>query len=262
MDILQDTLDRTSNHEMKTYVAEYEGTPPSSTSQSKIAVEITAEKVQDAALRFARNSRVTVLNFASGVNPGGSVRFAARAQEEVLCLTTGLLHSLESQPSFYAANRSKEAPAECYDRMIVSQHVPVIKDGDFRLVEDPPLINILTYPAPNTFRGVFGEWGDSTFHPEDKGPDLAQSDIQEIFERRCSHVVHQANELGTEVLILGPWGCGQYGNDPQIVATAFRDAIARCGETFDYVVFACYGDATNRKVFSEVFNQNSSSRAE
>ena len=61
---------------------------------------------------FAHDPNVAALNFASGVMPGGGVRFGAMAQEEALCLSSGLLHELEDNLGYYEANRTKGAPPE------------------------------------------------------------------------------------------------------------------------------------------------------
>lgn len=199
-------------------------------------IEVTNEKVQDAALRF-RGHRVTVLNFASGVSPGGGVRFGAMAQEEALCLSSGLLHGLESHLEFYEKNREEGAPGECYDLMIWSEDVPLVCDGAYNPVE-PMRMQVTTYPAPNNHRTYgINQSGDA---------------VRSIFHRRCRHVVRQANNAGTEVLILGAWGCGEYGNDPLMVAREFKAALDTQAGSIKHVVFACYGPSQNRDVFKKV----------
>lgn len=200
-------------------------------------IEVTGEKVQDAALRF-RGRRVTLLNFASGVSPGGGVRFGAMAQEESLCLSSGLLHGLEALLEFYEKNLEAGAPPECYDRMIWSEDVPLIRDGGCQSVPRMS-VNVITYPAPNNHR-TYG----SNFGP---------AHVQGIFHRRCRHIVRQANNAGTEMLVLGAWGCGEYANDPTMVASAFKDALRTQAGDIQHVVFACHGPSQNRDTFKKVF---------
>ena len=209
-------------------------------------IEITGETVQDAALRF-RGQRVTVLNFASGSMPGGGVRYGSLAQEECLCLSSGLLHALEGQMEYYEANRAEEAPHECYDRMIWSANVPLIRDGQFRRVQ-PMLMQVITYPAPIATARVYRGSGVFADTPvEDNG-------LVEVFYRRCRHVVRRAAKAGTEVLILGAWGCGAYGNDPLMVAHAFQAALATQSGDIPKVVFAIYGVKANQDAFKQVFS--------
>lgn len=207
------------------------------------AIEVTGETVQDAALRF-RGKRVTVLNFASGTMPGGGTRWGSLAQEECLCLCSGLLYGLESHMAYYERNRAGDAPHECYDQMIWSENVPLVREGKFNRVE-PMLINVITYPAPVATKRVYTGSGQSQ--------DLVAGDMVEIFERRCRHVVRRAEKAGTEVLILGAWGCGAYGNDPAIVGRAFQDAVKTQAGSIERVVYAVYGtnsaDRHNRATF-------------
>ena len=253
-DFLTETLHLTKTNWGTARILDYSGVevPPN---PGHPRVEVTAEKVQDAPLRF-RGKRVTVLNFASGVNPGGGVRYGAVAQEEDLCRCSGLLHGLESLPEFFEMNRNRDAPPECYDRMIVSEDVPLVRDGEGNLIPTMP-IQVITYPAPNLFCGIFGEAPpDPDFFPEGHDGDIKPSDVKHIFDRRCPHILHQASALETDVLILGAWGCGAYGNDPGLVAEAFKRALVFYGGGIPQVVFACYGASENRDTFHEVFNQS------
>ena len=54
-----------------------------------------------------------------------------------------------------------------------------------------------------------------------------------------------------------PWGCGAYGNDPQIVAQAFKNAIDEQSGSIERVVFAIYTrkaeDSRNLEPFRDVF---------
>jgi len=209
------------------------------------AIEVTDETTQDAALRF-RGKRVTVLNFASGTMPGGGTRYGSTAQEECICLSSGLLHGLESHMEFYERNRADDAPHECHDHMIWSENVPLVRNGELALV-DPMRIQVITYPAPVASRRVYsgaGRFGDKA---------VEGGSLQVIFQRRCRHVVRRAERDGTEVLVLGAWGCGAYGNDPAMVAKAFKEAVETQAGDIPRVVFAVYGLAVNRNTFKQVF---------
>lgn len=227
--ILDEVLAQTASEHGRTREARFDDLTPLPC-YGYPAVEVTGETVQDAALRF-RGKCVTILNFASGVMPGGGVRFGAMAQEEALCLSSGLLHELEAHLEYYEANHTKGVPPECHDRLLWSEEVPLVRDGNFQPV-DPMLVQVITYPAPIA-RDV--------------------ADEEAVFRRRCPHVVHQAATHGTEVLVLGAWGCGEYGNDPGMVAMAFKDALFKHGGHIERVVFAVAFNEVNRLVFQEVF---------
>jgi uncharacterized protein (TIGR02452 family) len=235
--ILEETLRLTESNWGSAQVYDFTHVNCTSELPGMPSIEVTGEKSQDAILRF-RGQRVTVLNFASGVMPGGGVRYGARAQEEALCLCSGLLYGLEELLGYYEANLQDGAPKESYDRIIWSEDVPLIRDGDYTLV-DPMLMQVITYPAPNNHR-TYGTG-------QDKGMTRA------IFQRRCRHVVRHAATMGADVLILGAWGCGEYGNDPKVVAECFKEAIATQSGSIRHVVFACYGPAVNRDAFKKVF---------
>ena len=234
MNILDDTLRRTENDQGTTSICRWEDGHAFAPNPGSPIIEVTEEKSQDAALRH-RGKRVTVLNFASGVSPGGGVRYGYRAQEEDLCLCSGLLYGLEDNIPYYNANRAVDAPPACFDAMIVSDQVPLIKDGSYNLVPVQH-IRVFTYSAP-----ILGSYGiDST-------------GAAEVFNRRAPQIVQKASELGTDVLILGAWGCGAYGNNPYTVASSFKAALAKQGGGIGTAVFPVYGDTANYLAFLETF---------
>lgn len=236
MDHLEDTLGRTVDDWGTVSTYDWTEARTLIRNPGNPAIEITKEKAQDAVLRF-RGQDVTLLNFASGVSPGGGVRAGANAQEEDLCRCSGLLHGLETLPEYYFANQADEAPPEGFDVMIESEQVPFIKDGDLRWV-DPFRVRVFSYPAPNFWRGTITS-------------DLAAK----VFLRRASQIVHRAAELGTEVLLLGAWGCGAYANDPHHVASAFKQAIAEFSGGIQTVVFPIYGNKANYQTFREMLDR-------
>jgi len=195
--------------------------------------EVTAEKVQDAALRY-RGKRVTILNFANGTRPGGGVRSGAVAQEGDLCIASGLLPTLESPAvgEHYAANKHGGSPPEYENQLIVSLNVPMYRDGYGRLV-DPYNVTVITCAAPNS--------NNSSVTP---------AAAIEALHIRTAHIVNAAAKVNTEVLVLGAWGCGVFGNEPSLVAALWADAVPRYGgPALQQVVHPIYGGGTNLPAF-------------
>lgn len=67
-----------------------------------------------------------------------------------------------------------------------------------------------------------------------------------------------AAKHGHRNLILGAWGCGAFGNNPNDVASDFKTVLVdeHYGKFFDEVCFAVYGCASsaNVRAFYAVFD--------
>lgn len=193
---------------------------------ARTRVEVTGEDTATAGRRLLAEgaAEVAVLNFASGRNVGGGFLGNARAQEEDLCRASALYRCLEAQPDYYTANRAH--PDALYtDHIIWSPRVPFFLDRDARLVE-PCALSVITAPAPNT-RAVLAQKPDA-------GPA-----IREAFFRRAALVLAVARDQGQDSLVLGAWGCGAFGGDPQVSAAAFAAALSGpFAGAFARVVFA------------------------
>lgn len=206
-------------------------------SGSQPTIEVTRAKVQEVVIRSAPRGVTTVLNFASAKNPGGGVLRGAKAQEEDICRCSGLYQELAqpSMASFYKDNEG--GPPEYYDGLILSEGVWMVLDESYRELPAPVIFNAISCPAPNMHRKK-----------------MTREKAQASFQRRTRLIIQVAEEVKTQNLILGAWGCGVFGNDPKMVALAFQEALKdTAGPSLKYVQFAIYGNPHMAATFEDVF---------
>jgi uncharacterized protein (TIGR02452 family) len=195
-------------------------------------VEVTNESTLAAARRLGGGAAALV--FASARNPGGGFLTGARAQEEDIARASALHACLSAAPAFYLHHRAN--PDLRYsDRVIYSPGVPVFRDENFRLLDRPHRTAFLTAAAPN-LRAVLANQ-----------PELAAT-VPAVLRARALRVLEVAAAHGHRRLVLGAWGCGVFGNDPAVVASAFAAALDRV-DTFDHVVFAVLDRAPGTPTF-------------
>jgi uncharacterized protein (TIGR02452 family) len=178
------------------------------------------------------------LNYASAKNPGGGFLGGARAQEETLARSSGLYECINGN-QMYEYNRSlRDALYSHY--AIYSPGVPVIRDDDGNLLEEPVCCAFITAPAVNA--GVVLQ-RDPTRRKE----------IRSTMAERVDRVLAIAALKGHDALILGAWGCGVFRNDPQEIAELFRDALTGPYRgVFSWIVFAIINRSPDQSPF-EIF---------
>lgn len=184
-----------------------------------------------------------VMNFANAHRPGGGFLAGAKAQEEALCRTSTLYASINSKEAseMYRFNNTHLNQVES-DYMLISPEVLVFRGEGFVLLEKPYKVGVITAPAPNRFGAAM----------------LASAKtINETFARRIRIILKAAAHYGYESLVLGAWGCGAFGNDPDTVSEIFRQVIIDegCGRAFEEIRFAVYGreDGKNITAFRNTF---------
>lgn len=191
--------------------------------------------------------RVCCLNFASARNPGGGFLNGAQAQEESIARVSALYACQLPQSLYYNANRRTKS---CFytDHLIYSPDVPVLRNADDELLDEPYTLSIITAPAVNA--GVVRE----------REPDKTAS-IETVMLRRMENILCVALEHEHRVLVLGAWGCGVFRNEPQEVARCFASLLGADGrfeKAFERVVFAVHDSSKEQgvyKAFAEVFMQ-------
>jgi uncharacterized protein (TIGR02452 family) len=171
--------------------------------------------------------RVAALNFASAKTPGGGFLNGSQAQEESLARASALYPCLLAQPAYYEANRRCDSSLYT-DHLIFSPRVPVFRDDDDQLLEQPWEVSIMTAPAPNA--------GAIALNEPERVPD-----VEPTFRRRIELLLATAVSHGQTALVLGAWGCGVFRNDPAAVAGLFAEFLlppGRFAQAFDHVSFA------------------------
>jgi len=205
-----------------------------------------------------KKDKVAVHNFASALRPGGGVVNGANAQEECLCRCSGLYDNLSTQhmwEGFYAPHRRMQDPLH-NDDIIFTPGVVVFKSD----TADPVLlaeenwfsVDVITCAAPD----LKGQPGISYSSGDDrKTVRITDIGLMELHEKRLRRILDVAVSEGDEVVILGAFGCGAFGNDPMVVAGAARNVLPdylHAFKTIEYAVYCGPGNDRNYKVFEHV----------
>jgi len=231
----------------ETYPPGCELTTPDGSNRNT-AIEVANETTLVAARRLVdAGYQPAALNFASAKNPGGGFLSGARAQEESLARCSALFACLDGK-EMYDFHRARKDPMYT-DYAIYSPDVPVIRDDDGTLLDDPYLCSFITCPAVNA-KVVL-----------DRKPSRC-AEIRDAMKTRVAKVLAIASIHGHEALVLGAWGCGVFGNDGREIAELFRAALnGQFAGMFSRVIFAVTDWSPERRFigpFEKVFGGSAS----
>ena len=174
----------------------------------KVVNQSTVQAIIEAA---ATGKKVASLNFASAKNPGGGFLSGAVAQEEALAISSGLYNTLiRHDDTFYKTNR--EFRSMMYtDYAIYSPDVVFFRAPDFRLLDRSVNSSVLTSPAVNMKQ------------VREKGEDVGQA--KAVMKNRMRLCLAILAKEKNDVVILGAYGCGVFGNDSVEVARWWRELL-------------------------------------
>lgn len=207
----------------------------STASKPQTIIEITNETTLSASKRLIESGlNPLALNFANGKHPGGGFLNGARAQEENLCRSSALYHTLLGD-QMYENHRNLVDSSEW---AIYSPDVPVFRTDDGATIKQPWLLSFITCAAPYA-------------------RSIGQPSASELLRKRIYRVLEISRAYNYSSLILGAWGCGAFGNDPWTTAKDFKHYLTNDFKgAFDTVIFAITDWSTERrfiKPFREVF---------
>lgn len=120
-------------------------------------------------------------------------------------------------------SRYKEGGDGSYsDYAIYSPDVPVFRNDNYDFLEEPFFCSFLTCAAPNYNENCF-----------------SSTDHTKTMKNRINRILRiMANKVNDHI-ILGAWGCGSFGHNPQTVAELFHELLTTSYRgVFDLVVFA------------------------
>ena len=213
--------------------------PPGPPYAEPAAVVVTRNRSFEAArLHAGRGLRTAVLNFASSTSPGGGVTRGASAQEECLCRVSTLYPCLKDERmwnQFYAPHRRAGNPLH-NDDIIYTKDVLVLKDDDYRPLEKPFAVDVITCAAPN-----LRESASNAYNPDDgERADISPAELLALHERRGRRILAAAAANGAQAVVLGAFGCGAFRNDPVIVARAYANILPAFRRHFRAIEFAVF----------------------
>jgi uncharacterized protein (TIGR02452 family) len=199
------------------------------------------ETVNDTTLAAARKLvadgfRPVALNFASARHPGGGFLGGARAQEESLCRASGLYPCINGNAMY---RHHAPMPGGFYTNYaIYSPDVPILKDDEGELLDEPYLCGFVTSPAVNV-GAIRGDERESV-------RDEMRARVDKVLAIMAGH--------GHDAAVLGAWGCGVFKNDPELIAELFAKALrGKFSGAFAKVVFAIL-DSSDERYFIGPFS--------
>ena len=194
-----------------------------------------------AMIKYYSTRKMAVLNFASYKNPGGRFLDGSMAQEEVLCHNSILYNVLSRFPEYYAWNNKYKNKGLYTNRALYTPNVLFCPyDGVNTFVCD-----VITCAAPNKSAG----WKYRTITENENYVELND---------RIHFVLDIAAENNVDTLILGAFGCGTFGQNPNDVASLFDNCLQSTHyNRFNRVIFAVPHDLNiaNHMSFMKVFSQ-------
>jgi len=181
-------------------------------------------------------NRMAVLNFSSYKNPGGMFINGSKAQEECLCHDSCLYNVLvEFRESFYDWNNKHKNKALYLNRGLYSPNIVFCKN------ENCISCDVITCAAPNKSAAQ-------------KYQNVSNKENTEVLQSRIKFVLDIAKENQVDLLILGAYGCGVFGQDANEVANIFKEYLNTTHKCFVKVVFAIpKGRDGNLEAFNSVF---------
>lgn len=185
---------------------------------------------------------ITILNFASSLHPGGGFIKGSKAQEESLCYASNLYDILSQHKDFYEYNNKHKNYSLYTDGIIYVRNCLFFINNNIEV--EPRYCNIITCAAPNRKQAKLKRVKDSV--------------INITMERRIKQILEIAAYNKTECLILGAFGCGVFGNDPNLVAKLFKQYLVdyNYGYYFKKVIFAMNSsNDKNAIAFNKVFRR-------
>jgi uncharacterized protein (TIGR02452 family) len=189
-------------------------------------ISVVNKTTLDAAINIQEDTgetNVCILNFASAKNPGGGFIEGAIAQEESIARSSTLYPTLLKNNKFYEENKKKHTMGLYLDYAIYSPSIAIFRTNDGDWYDFPYYVSVVTSPAPN-YNAV---------------PAHKQGQVESVIYNRIKQILGIMAFQEHRTIVLGAWGCGAFGNDPEMVAKLFKSALKEM-PYFDNIIFAIY----------------------
>jgi len=186
--------------------------------------------------------KVGVLNFASPIAPGGGYLNGAIAQEECLCAESNLFNILSriDKRTDYYINGAQNLNNHSYTNSYITCQ------ARFERPHRIAICTVVTCAAPN-YNGVLSYASDLVSGENTVAKNIRSRIDNANYEKlryRIRTILCAMKEAGVKYPILGAFGCGVFGQNPEIVGNIFRQELASFDFGFEEVYFAILGKPT------------------
>lgn len=190
-----------------------------------------------AVFKHRQNHRkLAILNFASFLLPGGGYIEGSMAQEEAICTDSNLYNILSKMSEFYEENKNHTNNSFYDNRGLYTPGVVFERlSQGIRTQAD-----VITCAAPNKNRLMNWEG-------------FKEEDNIKVLSDRIKFIKNIAESNDVDTLILGAYGCGVFGQNPEEVAELFDEIFKTT--TIRKIVYAVPGNDKNAEVFKIKFNE-------
>lgn len=184
-----------------------------------------------------QTDKLCVLNFANYVYPGGGFIRGAMAQEEDLCRHSFLYNVLSFfEKTYYHDNHSNRNNELYTNKALYSKDIYFFNEDS----ETFSKCDVLTCAAPN--------WTSADYTRR-----VLFEDNIKCLEDRIAFMFKVAEQQNVETFIIGAWGCGVFGQNPDIVANIMKKELMSQNYGFKKVIIAIPGPSENYDAFSKKF---------
>ncbi len=222
-------------------------------------VSVSGGRSFEVAMRLRKESpdaKIAVLNFANAFHAGGGVTKGSSAQEESLCRCSTLyplIYRRTLRDSFYK-HHDDLGTKKATDSLIYTEGVIICKTDTLlpqRMPkEDWVTVDVITQAAPD-----LRDKGNAYAQIGREAVKMNDAELFGYHVKRAIHLLTCAAAKEADILVLGAFGCGAFHNNPEVVARAYKVALAEFPKVFEQIVFAVYRPASgsdNYDVFSRV----------
>lgn len=178
----------------------------------KSNIQVVNSDSVSALTQWCKLGKTAVLNMASPKRPGGGVINGARAQEECLFRCSNLGHVIPSE--FYPLQDNE---------LLWTKNAIFFKDVNYGYMRDVQ-VDVITIAAINL-----------------NGLGKIIPKYKELTKDKIRLMLSMAIKNNIDNIILGAWGCGVFGNEPDKMAIMFKEVLDE-GYKFNNVIFAIIND--------------------
>lgn len=149
------------------------------------------------------------LVFGSAKNPGGGVLRGSTAQEEDIALSSTWYFNVKDNTEFYGLEHQDLTYS---DKMLYVSEAYMINNELGHSIT-PKKAAFIGGAAPN-INGM-----------KSNGETISEKRVYEILSNRIRGILSFAELNNHKTLIVGAWGCGVFGLDPEKVANLYKECI-------------------------------------